>query len=268
VLTDVADTDDLLRRSEALVFVDDLEQPVLAPDDDHHLTDVLRLRQGDVVVASDGRGSFRLCRFVPGSRDRNNRGGRRAATAPASTSLEVDGPTVRRLAPEPQLTVGFALMKGDRPELTVQKLTELGIDRIVPLLTDRTVVRVHGDDASRRGERLRRVAREAAAQSRRLFLPAVLDPVPIRQFVESSAATPVLAEPGAGSLPLGTCCILVGPEGGWTDTELSAATATVGLGTGILRAETAAIVAGALLSMLRAGAVSPPTQGTPGRSDG
>ncbi len=72
------------------------------------------------------------------------------------------------------LTVGFALVKGERPELIVQKLTELGIDRIVPFVAERSVVRWDGDRAAGHVERLRRVAREAAMQSRRCWLPEVV----------------------------------------------------------------------------------------------
>ena len=77
------------------------------------------------------------------------------------------------LASEPGLTVAFAPTKGERPEWVVQKLTELGVDRIVPLISERSVIRWAGERGTGAVERLRRVAREAAAQSRRVWLPDV-----------------------------------------------------------------------------------------------
>ncbi len=75
------------------------------------------------------------------------------------------------------MTVAFSPVKGDRPEWAVQKLTELGVDRIVPLVAARSVVRWTGDRGAAVVERWRRVAREAAMQSRRAWLPAVEEAV-------------------------------------------------------------------------------------------
>ena len=91
-------------------------------------------------------------------------------------------------AADPPVTVAFAPPKGDRPEWAVQKLTELGVDRIVPLVAARSVVRWTGDRAAAPVERLRRVAREAAMQSRRAWLPVVEEP---------SSFAAVAARPGA-----------------------------------------------------------------------
>ena len=88
----------------------------------------------------------------------------------------------------PALTVAFAPVKGERPEWVVQKLTELGIDRIVPLLSERSVVRWSGARGKATVERLRRVAREAAAQCRRVWLPEVADTVRLRGAGERWAA--------------------------------------------------------------------------------
>ena len=113
----------------------------------------------------------------------------------------------------PEIGVAFALVKGDRPELVVQKLTELGVDVIVPFVAARSVVRWDGERASRHAARLEKVAREAAMQCRRPRLPTV---EPVRSFAE------VAARPGAALATLGgqmvtqsTRLVLVGPEGGW-----------------------------------------------------
>ena len=236
------------------MFVTDLEAPELTPDDAHHLVDVLRLGAGDLVVASDGAGRYRPCRLEPGVP-----GGRGAARAGRSrpTLLTPDGPVATSPRPDPPLTVGFALHKGGRPEWAVQKLTELGIDRIVIFTTARTVVRLDETGAARRGERLRRVAREAAAQCRRLRLPVVGDPVPYETVLADRLAALAVAEPGAPPITAATTCILVGPEGGFTEDELARAPTLVGLADTVLRAETAAVAAGVLLVSLRAGRVRP-----------
>ncbi len=92
-------------------------------------------------------------------------GSARRSSRPARS--QVDPP------PAPTITVAFALVKGERPELVVQKLTELGVDRIVPFLAERSVVRWEPDKAERNATRLRRVAVEAAMQCRRTWLPEV-----------------------------------------------------------------------------------------------
>lgn len=151
--------------------------------------------------------------------------------------------------------MAFAVVKGQRPEWAVQKLTEIGVDRIVPLLSARSVVRWPTGEAGGHVARLRRVAREAAMQSRRVWLPVVGGVTPF----EAMAAEPgaALAHPGAGPPALDHPAVLVGPEGGWDDAELAAAPALVGLGPSVLRTETAALVAGALLCALRAGVITP-----------
>jgi 16S rRNA (uracil1498-N3)-methyltransferase len=225
----------------AHVFVDDLGAPALDADDAHHLARVLRLRDGELVTASDGRGGVRRCTF-------RRRG-----------PLEPGGEVERTPAPSPQLVVGFAVPKGDRPEWAVQKLTEVGVDRIVLLTAGRSVVR--WDDAARAGqrvERLRRVAREAAMQARRVWLPAVEGPVPFADAVAWPGAC--LADAGGDAAPsLGRPVVLVGPEGGWSDEERRTAEAIgvprVALGPHVLRAETAAVAAGVVMSALREGFV-------------
>jgi len=153
------------------------------------------------------------------------------------------------------VTVGFALIKGGRPEMVVQKLTELGVDRILPLSADRSVVQWDEAKASAQVERFRRVAREAAMQSRRAWLPTV-EGVAAARDVQPAVGV-VFAEPGGDPIDGSVRVLLVGPEGGWTDEELIGHP-TVGLGSTVLRAETAAISAGTLLTALRDGRVSPP----------
>lgn len=228
----------------AQVFVADPSAPVPDDDDARHLTRVLRLRPGEAVVAADGRGRWCRCRF---------RGG-----ADQSRLLEPDGPMVLERAPAPALTVAFAPAKGDRPEWVVQKLTELGVDRIVPLAAARSVVRWEGDREARALERLSKVAREAAAQSRRVWLPEVAGVATLAALVGRTAAdggAVRLAQLGGEPPSADDRVVAVGPEGGWAPGELSLGCRALGLGPAVLRAETAAVAAGVLLVSLRAGTV-------------
>jgi 16S rRNA (uracil1498-N3)-methyltransferase len=221
------------------VFVDRVDAPHLTDEDRHHLERVLRVRAGDIVTVSDGRGAWRECRFGP--------------------ELEPAGPVVVDDSPVPPITVALALTKRDKPELAVQKLTEVGADRIVLLTADRSVARWDDDRAGRGLARVRRVAREAAMQSRRTWLPAVEGPVGFTDALAMPAAA--LADMAGEPPSLARPSILIGPEGGWSDEERAAAVAAgvpaVRLGPHVLRAETAAVVAGALLAGLRASIVFP-----------
>ena len=228
-------------HAAAHVFVADVDAPVLDDDDLHHLARVLRLRAGEVVTASDGAGRWRACEFADGA------------------ALTVAGEVVCTLPPAPAITVGFALTKGERPEWTVQKLTEVGVDRIVPVATVRSVVRLAGGRAEAQHRRWQKVAREAAMQSRRVWLPVVEPVTPFATALAGSGAQAALAEPGGEPPTLDRPAVLVGPEGGWAEEELTAADAAgaarVGLGPTVLRAETAALAVGVLLGGLRTGTV-------------
>lgn len=217
----------------AHLFVADVERPEVAADDEHHVFRVLRLRAGEEVTVSDGTGGWRSCRLGRG------------------LALEPVAEAERRARPAPEITIGLAPVKGDRPEWAVQKLTEVGVDRIVFVATARAVVRWEGDRLDRQLARLRRVAREAAMQSRRAFLPAVEGVVPVASL--SGAA---LAHPGGSPPSLARPVVVVGPEGGWDPAELATAPALVDLGPNTLRAETAAVAACVLLCALRGGSVN------------
>ncbi len=224
-----------------MVFVDDLSAPVVDQATVHHLVDVLRLRPDELIVASDGAGSWVRCRLSAGG----------------SGELATDGAVTTQPRAGPEITVAFAPTKGDRPEWVTQKLTELGVDRIVPITSRRSVVRWQGERGQRAVERLRRVAREAASQSRRTYLPEVTGVMGLEELAGLVGADPCLAQPGGGRPDLDRAVVAVGPEGGWDDDELARFGPGVGLGPTVLRSETAAVVAGTVLCALRGRVVGP-----------
>lgn len=213
------------------VIVDSVFEPALHDADAHHLAKVLRLRDGDLVSATDGRGQWCWCAF-------------------RSSELEILADPQFVPAPKTVLTVGFALVKGSKPELVVQKLTELGIDIITPFVAERSVVRWDDAKIARQGERLTRVAREASMQSRRVWLPTIRDVARFSELV--SVPGTVRADRDGAHLSTDHTTVLIGPEGGWAENETTL-TPSVGLGPQVLRAETAAIAAGTLMAALRDG---------------
>jgi 16S rRNA (uracil1498-N3)-methyltransferase len=208
-----------LRASAAHVFVESLDDPVLSSDDEHHLRRVLRITKSDTVTVSDGAGDWACARL-------------------AENGVEIYGE--RHFEPKPPTTsVICAIPKGDRPEWIVQKLTEIGVSSIGFMDCARSVVRWDGDRGRRHTERLRRVAREAAMQSRRLWLPQINDLV--AYAVAVSSPTCAVADPEGTEMQAEIDTMLIGPEGGFTPEELAMTSRRVSLSTHILRVETAAL---------------------------
>ncbi len=240
-------------RAQVLVAADVLtvdtgELIALDAADAHHLGRVLRLGSDEVVTATDGAGAWRSCRLVVDA----PAGGRRRD---GGSALIAVGPVLHVAAPAPLVTVAFAPVKGDRPEWVVQKLTEIGVDRIVVIEAERSVVRWDGDRVTRNLERLRSASREALCQCRRVHLPEILGPFRATDLATALGETVVFAEPGSSGVPcLDVPTVAIGPEGGWSASELGAVP-TIDLGPTTLRAETAALVAGSLLCALRSGTV-------------
>lgn len=210
---------------------------MLAPDDHHHLERVLRLRPGQPLTLGDGAGRWREARFGPLAVP----SGKIAATDPPPTTV----------------TVAFVPVKAQGPEWYVQKLTELGVDEIVPLVSTRSVVRWDEERAARQQERMTKVAREACMQSRRLFWPRIGPLTALEAFLSAMAerGTPaVLTDPAGAPMGPGDTVLVIGPEGGFSPQELALA-AAVALPGHILRAETAAVAAATIACGLRSGVV-------------
>lgn len=221
-------------RAGPLVFVDDLEAPQIHDDDLRHLRRSLRLGDGDGLCVADGAGAWRTA----------NLAGSRLVDLGVVHDAEVASP---------EIVVGLAIPKGSRLDVAVAKLTELGVDHIQLLATERSVVRWSDSEVPRRLERLRRVAREAAMQSRRPRLPGIAGVLAISEVVARWPGGVALAEPGGPPPDPARPVILIGPEGGWTPAELGVCADRVGLGPTVLRIETAAIAAGVVLAGQRAG---------------
>ena len=154
----------------------------------------------------------------------------------------------------PQITVYLSIFKFDRLEWALEKLTELGVARVVPMIAQRSeeyLVKA----AAKRVERWRKIARESSQQARRIAPPEIADPLPLKKAIEKEQGSRIvlseLEEQVSLKSLLNGCAaplsMAVGPEGGWSETELEIFNAAgwkpASLGHTILRAETAAIAA-------------------------
>ena len=226
-----------------------LQSPTLTlvKDEARHLQTVLRVREGDVVELFDGHGLTAAARV--------------AAVDRHGLQLELIAAPTCHAPPACELTLFACVSKGKRMDWTVEKAVELGVRRIVPVISDRTIVRLDEADAEGKADRWNRVAIEAARQSHAIWLPEIVAPMPLAQtgpllhscapvFVaalvpEAQPMRQVLAGIRAhGALPA-TAGWFVGPEGDFMPEELRLLRAhgaiAVSLGRQVLRAETAAI---------------------------
>ena len=172
-----------------------------------------------------------------------NAPGLRAAVAGPALPPQATG-AVQREERGSTFTLATPIPKGDRVDFLVQKTVELGVDRVVFVDAERSVVQWKGERAAKQIARLQRIADEATRQSRRVWRTDVVAPVPVETILVDRDA--VLAEPGGTRISGDEAVIVVGPEGGWSDREVAAAAGTVGLGPHILRLETAAIAVATL----------------------
>lgn len=223
--------------AEAHLVVGDLDRPQLTPDAAHHLHRVRRIRPGTDVTATDGDGRWRWCRVT------------------GDDELETVGDVVVLARPAPELTIAFALTKAGKPELTVQKLTELGVDRIIPFRAARSVVRWDETKAEANRSRWQAIAVAAVEQSRGCWVPRIDEVVDVAGLAAMGA---VRTDRDGVPPSLGHPVVAVGPEGGWDDHERAQLPMAVSLGANVLRAETAALTAGGVLTALRSGLVAQP----------
>jgi 16S rRNA (uracil1498-N3)-methyltransferase len=218
---------------------------ILSGAEGRHAAAVRRLRAGERADVGDGAGLVAEC----------------VVTAQSSRGLELAVLATREVPrPDPMLTVVQAIPKGDRGELAVEQLTEVGADRIVPWTAARCVAVWRSGRGERSLARWRATAREAAKQSRRAWIPEVTEAASARRVAAmiTEAACAVVLDPDAkeslahlGLPGSGGLLVVVGPEGGITAEE-SAAFRTAGaiarnLGPTVLRTSTAGTAAAAVL---------------------
>jgi 16S rRNA (uracil1498-N3)-methyltransferase len=225
----------------AHVYVERLDDVVtISGDDGHHLQRARRVHAGELITASDGYGRWRVFTVTAAGR--------------GVVEMSAASPLAHEMALTPRLTIAFSLTKGEKPELAVQKLTELGADRIVVVEAARSVVHWDETRAVTAMARLQRVAREAGAQSRRARIPIVDGPVAPFEL-RTHPGLVVTAPDGIPAPDLrlpasGEWLIAIGPEGGFDAAELAdfGPVPRLSLGPFTLRAETAAIAAAAALA--------------------
>jgi 16S rRNA (uracil1498-N3)-methyltransferase len=208
----------------------------------NHLRQSLRLQPGEILTVTDDRGRRYRTEIIE------------------VTGRALTGRIVETIAAPPRtspsIILAQALLKGEKMDWVIQKATELGVERIVPLAASHSVIRLRPDRIDHQLARWQRIALEAAQQSERWSVPVISQPAAVGELLEWSKpaqAKLVLAERSQGAsltaVPLpGTgdeIWVLVGPEGGWEDEELGQVLqhgfTAITLGSRILRAETAAI---------------------------
>jgi len=207
-----------------------------------HLSRVLRARIGQQFDISTGS-EVRL--------------GRVTSISPERVEFEL-GEAVS-LPASPQITLALSVFKFDRMEWAIEKCTELGVSRIIPVIARRTEAHLAAA-AAKRVERWQRIARQAAEQSRQVSTPEITAPIKLKDAIALLGSTRIvlsesedqttLKETLQSHAPGGDVVLAFGPEGGWTDAELemfrNAGWSVASLGNTILRAETAAIAAVAI----------------------
>ena len=212
----------------------------LTADEARHLREVLRLKPGDEVSVFDGEGREFRAAVVQARRE--------------SSELELRDEIAPARPESPlRITLAVALLKGEKFDLVVQKATELGVWKVVPLITRHADIKLRdATDAVKRVARWQRIALEAAKQSGRAVVPEVSLPVELQSVFSEQCL--FFSERGGHEIrqiETDEVTAIIGSEGGWSDEELEEARAAgaqiITLGGRILRAETAAITAAALL---------------------
>lgn len=216
---------------------------VIEGGDARHIALSLRMKQGEKLILCDGKGTEAVCAV--------------ASLCPESVVLDVKERRASETEPKTRVTLYQALPKADKMEYIVQKAVELGVYRIVPVLTSRCISRPDEKTAAKKRERLCKIAAEAAKQSGRGIIPEVDGVLTFKNAVKemSTAGLPIFFFEHA-SLPLrkymekytgGDIAVMVGAEGGFSDEEAAFAEEngllSASLGPRILRCETAPVAA-------------------------
>ncbi len=232
-----------------------------------HLTKVLRLRVGDALVVFNGRGGGK------GNGDGSEFEAIVSSVERRSASIQLGNALHRNVESPLELILVQGVSRGERMDYTIQKAVELGVNQIVPVNTERTVVNLKGDRQARRQQHWQAVVNGACEQSGRNVVPEVKSIVPLQQWLDESESGQsssfnsslnaglklVLhhrAETSLADLPRpeGPVIVLIGPEGGLAVSEIDAAKSAgylpLRLGPRVLRTETAAVAALSVLQWL------------------
>ncbi len=217
----------------------------LSPEESHHLLTVLRARPGETIEIFDGQGQLALVGLVPGRKN--------------IACVKIAPESVRRVAPHlPDFILFQAVPKHAGMELIVQKATELGVRKIVPVMTERVVVNWNKSAAAARVERWRKIVLGAVKQCQSAWLPEIYPVIPLAEAVAGiksdlqifgslAERTPSLKEVLGkfSSPPPGSITLVIGPEGDLTDGERQMLVREnfkpASFGREVLRVETAAI---------------------------
>ena len=236
------------------------DSPILPADAARHLR-VVRPREGEEVELFDGQGKWRVYRFRASPKSGED----------ACSSLVATSRTFQTSRTSEPLTLFACVTKGSRWDWTIEKATELGATRIVPVISDRTIVRIPGAERAAKRERWLRIAEDAARQSDAKWLPEITEATDFRETLplvrETACFIGALTDPPSPPISVAYGRVItagreegrtvvplsayIGPEGDFTPEELAAlmeVATPVSFGPTVLRAETAAIFA---LSALR-----------------
>lgn len=215
----------------------------LEPEDSFHASKVLRIRPGDAIELADPDGAVFLAKVTVAGQ-----------VVEAIAESEI---VPKNSVSEAALTIVQVLPSGRKMDLIVEKLSELGVDRLVPVFGDKSAARPSAGEGKL--QRWRRIARSAASQSKRERVMSVEEPRTLSGWMDEEQgrfyvlSTEVAGEPlgqalDGGEIPV---TLVIGPEAGFSDAELDGFSGTgavhVSLGTQVLRTETASVVAAALV---------------------
>ncbi len=239
----------MLIDSLAHFFSEDLDNPLISENDLNHLVRSLRAREGETITISDGNGSWAQFTIKVNLRD-----ARQAYEAFERGELIERTSSIYRQAPSDEgqiVGVGFSPNSSNLARDIVKQLTEVGVDLIIPILCDHTVLKASTVRNGEFREKLVRVMLAACQQSRRVRLATVLDAMTVDEVIKCYPDKCQMADYQLGSIPNSAAeqgsIILVGPEGGWSDRERTLGIPRIGLGPNVLRTETAALIAGSIL---------------------
>ncbi|ESS70274.1 ribosomal RNA small subunit methyltransferase E [Methyloglobulus morosus KoM1] len=222
------------------------EQVELDEDGGHYVRTVLRLKKDDAIILFNGRGGEYACVLAEVSRK--------------TVRIKVNAWSGRSIESPLSITLGLGISRGDRMDWSVQKAVELGVNQLVPIITERCVVQLKGEKKLQRLQHWQKIVQHAAEQSGRTVLPEMTEIATLQNWVSDQHGLKMFLDPYADLSmaqlhPDGMeITLLTGPEGGFADQERSIAKAAgftpVRLGNRILRTETAAIAAIAAAQML------------------